>query len=334
VSSQIVPYVRVPEHGGGRNPAKWFPAYRAGAHAKRLCSEPGAGGAPTIPAYCGSWSMLATVGCYGNDQGATSECFGFSSKKAFGLFQYGQSGDPIEMSAAWCYGACLSEIRRLELGGNPTTLQLEQNPLQDLGSEPSAGFSAFRRFGIAPESKWSTPDAIVPSPSGGAGTMRELDVGGVLAGNLWLPEAAGFESVVAVPGPAMTLAVCGALSPFANGKLGQSCQVSVASSTPAFDGADGSRPLLSTDFNGSSYDHSVALIGFAQASLLGFTLSAEESPSGLLFLLANSWALSWGQKTQAPTAQGLMPMAGCAWVSEKSVWGMADWATVVAAEAA
>ena len=321
----------------GRNAPKHFKAPPAATHI-------GARLGAAFPDVYGSWGMLNAVGGIGN-QFATSRCVPFATKKSFGLFQYGQSGTPVEFSADWIYALALSEIRRVELGGGPAAgasaadvqafaQLLLANPLTDEGSEPSALFDAARRIGIAPESAW--PTGVPFSP-------KEMDLGGALAGDIWLPEAAGFTSLVAVPGPALTQAALAGLMPFADGKMGQCVQVSIGSSTPTFDAADGSRPLLASDFN-QSYDHGVVgalgtLTSLVVSQLFGRALTAAEqadSPSGRWFVLANSWdATQWCPATKLPELNAAgqptgntIAFPGAAIISEAALWTMTDFSVV------
>jgi len=298
-----------PIFGKGRLPPKWF--LPSATHHRALGS---ALRAPT-PEIAGSWDLLNRVGGVGN-QYRTSRCFSFATKKAIGLYQFGQSGNAFEFSSDWIYKCVLSEIRRLELGGSPTLAELLANTLQDLGSEPSA-VAACKELGFALE---------VDYPTGSTFNPQELTMGGELIAKAWRPLALGLASIIARPGPELSQAVNVALSPFADGKRGQCIVLSIAANSNAFMSADGSQILKSTDFDGANYDHAVALGGFARTPV------TPESPTGKKYLLYNSWDLTqWGQLCTVPelTPDGTptgneMPFPGCVWITERAMWGAAD----------
>jgi len=283
-----------PRRGRGRNAPKLFApgmTHHAIVGSSRVRS--------TSPVIVGSWDMLPAVGGVG-EQGPVERCFGFSTKKTVGLYQYGQTGNPLEFSADWCYAGCLSEIRRLELGGSPSFEALLANPLTDTGSEPAAGWNFFRRAGFALKKYWPETPGFYPAEVGSAG--------GEITASAWKAAALGQASIVAPLGPELTQALLVALSPFKDGKRGQSVQLSIG---------------------GSNYDHAVVLVGAAPTPV------TYECPFGVKFLLANSWGINWGARCEvlelAPTGNptgNTILFPGCSWVSERAAWAATDWSMV------
>ena len=313
-SGPIVTY-NGPRRGRGRNAPKLFVPSMT-HHEVLGASRVSSAGLLIV----GSWDMLPAVGGVG-EQGPVERCFGFSTKKTVGLYQYGQTGNPLEFSADWCYAGCLSEIRRLELGGSPSFEALLANPLTDTGSEPAAGWNFFRRAGFALKKYWAETPGFNPTEVGSAG--------GEITASAWKSAALGQASIVAPLGPELTQALLAALSPFKDGKRGQSVQLSIASSTQAFDSSDGSRILLSSDLGGANYDHAVVLVGAAPTPV------TYECPFGMKFLLANSWGITWGARCEvpelAPTGNptgNTILFPGCSWISERAAWAATDWSMV------
>ena len=324
----LTPYDCDPSHGKGRCDPQHFGApppfeYAVAARARRL------GGSAIMLAGC--WDMLPAVnaGLYADDQGQTLRCYGHATAKRMGLFQYGQTGNPIRMSADWAYKLDLSEIRRIELGGAPTYEELLANPFTDTGSEPSAGYAAARRFSFATEAGWNTPQGVF-SP-------KELDLAGLTEGESWKALAADFASLTTTPGPALTQAALVALSKTASGKRGTTIGLSLATANAGFDNADGSQVLTTANFNGPNYDHAPFVLGAAHVSLVkGYSVSADESPSGFLFLGGNSWGPTWSTNCMVPELDpvtgmptgNMVPAAGLWWMGEKSFWQAADLSTI------
>jgi hypothetical protein len=279
-------------------------------------------------------AATGVVGCYwmfdplgGNwFQLQVSRCWGASTAKCVSFYQYGQTGNPIRFSMDWAYMAALEEQRRLELGGSPTLAQLLANPPADIGSEPTAGWARLRKVGFAPVATW--PDTT-------GFNAKELDLGGEQIAANYKNAALGQASIIAPPGPAFLAACDLALSPFADGKFGQSIQLSVASATSAYDNATGQTVLTASDFNGVEYDHSNIIVGKFPSDLLrGVMPSLPASITGNIYVDSNNWE-DYAMDTMVPeiTPAGVFTgkwinMPGCVLLDGTAMNAATDWMTL------
>jgi hypothetical protein len=274
--------------------------------------------APVAP-IAGSWDMLVNVGGVGN-QGNTSQCKGFAGRKGFGLYALGQTGIPRTFSANWIYTCARAKARAMELGGVPTLAQIQANPLTDDGSEPSCAVLGAQQVGIAQEADWPTiTDGSNPALN------KELDLGGVVTAQLWKPQTLGYASIQADNDTDQIQAFNVALSPFTDGKRGRGIELSIASGTQAVEGADGSRVLTASDFNGKQYDHAGIVIGYRFNTT---TITYD-------YLWSNSWDVTWAPLCTVPElgmngvpTGGTVPMPGCCWISQDAILAMADWTII------
>jgi hypothetical protein len=265
--------------GRGRKFSLWVPAK---THEDLLgAATPRASAMP--PSATNSIILPQTGGIRNQQQ--SPWCTGFTLAESLSYAYVGQTGTPIEYSAMCAYmGGKLFENY---LAGLPTTA-----PINDNGAAFNDLLLAAQAQGVCLESLMPFNPALLQQKENyvqvADANTRKLRVGecGAVTGT----------------GQAYINGLCQSLLPYADGKIGRTVPIGIASSYPEFDNADGSTILVAPP-TGLSVDHEVELVDYDTVTGVSngvVTLSSGKTfadPSSTIqvgsrcFRLQNHWDL-------------------------------------------
>lgn len=218
------------------------------------------------------------------DQGQSSACVGFSFAEVLALTIAKTLGIYMALSALFAYWAARAAARRVLLQSP------KGNPLTDGGAQPALAVIGLIDAGICSE-------AAKPFDVANINQEELEDEAGDAVSRLPVTISA-FSVIPDGAGPVRILAVRQALA------LGHGVALSINSSTPAFENADGTQVLTSWGVGG--WDHMVSLIDYKPD---------PSSPGHYLFRLWNHWGTTWATSSDIP---------GTVWVDESFVNASAD----------